>query len=208
MYKNTENIKNTILLRCNYSISQIMKYSQSIKLIVLSLVILVNFTSCTKDDMGIDGQKAAITVSLISNSNAQNNVFLEIEDVQVRVKEDGSLPNAWISLNAINAGTHNVSDLKTESELLLVDHFEIKSTFIHEIRLVLGNNNFINSNETLISLDIAENATASNLIEREFEKNHIYQVVIDIDVDNSIQFNEDENMMILNPKLYTEIRKI
>lgn len=182
-----------------------MKHLQSIKRVVLSLIILVNFTSCTKDDMNRDGQKAAITVSLKSNSTEHNKVFIDIEDVQVKTNDSSS--NTWISLNAINTGTHNVCDLRNESELLLVDHFEMNPKFIHEIRLSLGDNNFININETLISLDIAENASASNLIEREFEGNYIYQVVINIDVDESIQFNEDENAMILNPKLYTEIRK-
>ncbi|WP_405574155.1 DUF4382 domain-containing protein [Winogradskyella sp. Asnod2-B02-A] len=184
-----------------------MKHLQSLKFVVLSLIILVNFTSCTKDDMGRDTNKAAITVSLKSSTNNLNNVFLDIEDVQVKVKEDGDASNAWVSLNAINLGTHNVSDLISETELLLVDHFEINETFIYEIRLVLGDNNFINSDETLISLGLAENAVASNLIETEFERNHIYQLVINLDIDESIEFAEEENMMVLNPKLYTEIRK-
>jgi len=184
-----------------------MKHLQSLKFIVLSLLILVNFTSCTKDDMGRDANKAAITVSLKSSANHLNNVFLDIEDVQVKVKEDGDVSNAWVSLNAINLGTHNVSDLISETELLLVDHFEINQTFIYEIRLVLGDNNFVNINETLVSLDLDENASASNLIQTEFEGNHIYQLVINLDIDESIQFAEDESIMILNPKLYTEIRK-
>ncbi|WP_178987013.1 DUF4382 domain-containing protein [Winogradskyella schleiferi] len=184
-----------------------MKHLQSLKIIVLSLMILISFSSCSKDDMTRDKQNAAITVSLKSDSGILNTVFLEINDVQVRVKEDGTLPNAWISLDAINLGTHNVSNLTNASELLLVDHFEMKPTFIHEIRLVLGDQNFIDVNDTLMSIAIAEEASVSNLVKRGFEGNHMYQVVINLDIDESVSFNEDENMTILNPKLYTEIRK-
>lgn len=184
-----------------------MKHLQSLKHVALLLIFLVSYTSCTKDDMVNDGQKAAITVSLKSGSSELNNLFLEINDVQVNVKEGSETSNSWVSLNTINTGTHNVSDLSSESELLLVDHFEINPAYIHEIRLVLGDNNFIDINNTLISLEIAENASASNLIKSEFDGNHIYQIVINIDIDESIQFNDDDNMIILNPKLYTEIQK-
>ncbi|WP_179021282.1 DUF4382 domain-containing protein [Winogradskyella forsetii] len=184
-----------------------MKHLKSLKIIVLSLIILISFSSCSKDDMARDEQNAAITVSLKSDTEQLNTVFLEINDVQIKVKEDGNLPNAWISLNAINTGTHNISNLTNASELLLVEHFEMNPTFIHEIRLVLGDNNSIKINDTSTSLSIAENASVSNLVKMEFDGNHIYQVVINLDIDGSVSFNEDENTMILNPKLYTEIRK-
>lgn len=192
---------------CNYSNPQIMKHLQSVKFISIIFIILINTTSCSKDDLGRDEHKAAITVNLKSSFSEHENVFLDIADMQVKIKEDGNSPNAWVSLNTINSGTHNVSDLRGESELLLVDHFEINPTYIYEIRLVLGDNNFMNIGETLMSLDVDENASASNLVQRNFEGNHIYQILIDINVDESISFNEDENTMVLNPKLYTEIRK-
>lgn len=186
-----------------------MNQLQSIKIIVLSLVILISFASCTKDDLGRDGNKAAITVTLKSNLSEYNDVYFDIEDVQVKIKEDGGLPNAWLSLNTINTGTHNVSELRSDSELLLVDHFEVSPTYIYAVRLVLGDNNFMNINNTLVNLDItgSGNGSPSNLIKRDFEASYIYQLEINIDLDESVSFNEDENMMILNPKLYTEIRK-
>ena len=75
--------------------------------------------------------------------------------------------------------------------------------------MVLGDNNFIDVNEILVNLDVTENgnATPSNLVKTEFAGNHIYDVVINLDVDESVIFDENENMMILDPKLYTEIRK-
>ena len=84
--------------------------------------------------------------------------------MQLRVKEDDNASNAWISLNAINSGTYNIYDLNEDSELLLADNFEIESTHIYEIRLVLGDNNFIDLNNILYSLDVTDtgNSKPSN----------------------------------------------
>ena len=187
-----------------------MKHLQSLKLLLFSLIILASFTSCTKEDINNDAPLSTITVKLKSTTGELDKVYIEIEDVQLRVKENENSSNAWVSLNAINQGTYNVFDLRTDSELLLADDFEIESSFIYEIRLVLGNNNFIDLNNTLHSLDVSRlgNATPSNVMRTELIPNRFYDFVIDIDIDESVSYNEDENMMVLNPKLYTEIRQI
>ena len=210
VYKNTQNLRITVSLDCNYSISQIMKHLHPIKSLFFTLITLVCLTSCTKDDVSKDSNLAVVSVKLKSSTGELDKVYIEIEDVQLRVKDNFDTANAWVSLNAINKGTYNVYDLRGESELLLVDNFEIESTYIYEIRLVLGNNNFIDLNNTLHSLDVSTlgNATPSNLVRTELVKHRFYDFVIDIDIDKSVSFNEDENMMVLNPKLYTEIRQI
>jgi hypothetical protein len=187
-----------------------MKHLQPIKSLFFTLITLVCLTSCTKDDVSADSNLAVVSVKLKSSTGELDKVFIEIEDVQLRVKDNFDTANAWLSLNAINKGTYNAYDLREESKLLLVDNLEIESTYIYEIRLVLGNNNFIDLNNTLHSLDVSTlgNATPSNLVRTELVKNRLYHFVIDIDIDKSVSFNEDENMMVLNPKLYTEIRQI
>ncbi|NRD18796.1 DUF4382 domain-containing protein [Winogradskyella eckloniae] len=182
-----------------------MKHIQSIKSVVLFLVILVSMTSCTTEDLGRSGNKAAVSVSLRSTSTDVSEVFLDIEDVQLKVGQSPS--ESWISLNAINTGTHNISDLTEASALLLVDHIEIDPTYINEVKLVLGDNNFMNINNVLVNLERDESTIASNLVQRAFEGSYIYQLIIDIDIDQSIEFNEATNAMVLNPKLQTEIRK-
>ncbi len=83
----------------------------------------------------------------------------------------------------------------------------MKPTYIYEIRLVLGNTNFIDLNNTLYSLDVTNlgNSIPSNLVRLELVPNRFYDFVIDIDIDKSLSFNEDQNMMILDPELYTAI---
>jgi len=184
-----------------------MKHLQSIKSLFLSLIILVCFSNCTKEDVNSNQQLSSISVKLKSTVGTYNKVFVEIEDVQLKVKEDENASNAWISLNAINQGTYNIYDLRDNSELLLVNNFEIKSTYIYEIRLILGDNNFMDLDNILYSLDVTDlgNSAPSNLVKIDLNSNHIYDFVINIDIDNSVSYNEDQNMMVLDPELYTEI---
>lgn len=179
------------------------------KSFLYTIVILMCFTSCTKDDLRTNNQLSGITVKLKSTTGQFDKVYLEIEDVQFKVKEDSTEPNAWISLNTINKGTYNIFDFREDSNLLLVDNFEMKPTYIYEIRLVFGNDNFIDLNNTLHSLDVTNlgSTTPSNLVKLDLNANHLYDFVINIDIDKSISFNEEQNTLVLNAKLYTEIKQ-
>lgn len=210
VYKNTQNLRITVSLTCNYYIPQIMKHLQSIKSFYFTLIILACFTSCSKDEIGADVNLTSITVKLKSTLGELDKVYIEIEDVQFRVNENANVSDAWMSLNTINQGTYNLFDLREDSQLLLVDNFDIESTYIYEVRLVLGDNNFIDLNNVLHSLDVTDlgNATPSNLVRTQLKKNRHYDFIIDLDIDKSVSFNENENIMVLNPKLYTAIRQI
>lgn len=177
-----------------------MKYLKSL---LVTLIILVSFTSCSKDE--VDAEVTTIDVKLKSTTGELKNVFLDIIDIQFKVGVD----ETWMSLDAINLGTNKVCNLDEDSAWLLVDHMAIESTYIHEIRIILGNNNFIDINGVLTALDVSSlgNATPSNLIKTELVSNRTYEFLIDVDIDNSISFNTEENMMVLNPKIYTAIRQ-
>ncbi|WP_179333787.1 DUF4382 domain-containing protein [Winogradskyella costae] len=187
-----------------------MKHLQVFKFLVFTFILLISATSCSKDAMHDNAQLASVSVSLKSTTQDLNKVYLDIADVQIRVKQEKSVSDAWVSLNAINTGTHNVSALNEDAQLLLVNYSEIESTYVYEIRIVLDDNNFIDINETLFSLEVADkgNATPSNIVNSEFKANHMYDIVIDLDLDESISFNTSDNMMVLNAKTSTEIRDI
>ena len=171
------------------------------------LVLVLSFTSCTKDNIDDVNNATQITVKLKSSNQSLSKVYLDIEDVQIRTGENLDNTSSWKSLNTINQGVFNVSDFKEDNTLLLVDDFEVEATYVYEIRLVLGDNNFMNINSVLHSLDLG-NAKPSNLIETQLNSKRRYDMVIDIDLDESVSYNQEENMMILNPKLYTAIRQI
>lgn len=183
-----------------------MKQFQFFKALLI-LAVVLSATSCSKDDIQDNNQSTQITVKLKSSNQSSSKLYLDIEDVQIRIGENPNSTSSWVSLNTINKGVFNVSDLKENNTLLLVDDFEIKATFVYEIRLVLGDNNFMDINHVLHSLDLG-NAEPSNLIETRLNSKRRYDMVIDIDLDKSVSYNQEENIMVLNPKLYTAIRQI
>jgi len=186
-----------------------MKHLQRIKLFFLVLTLSVLVTNCSKDEMDSKNDLTGITVKLKSTVGTYDKVYIDIEDVQFRVKEDIHASNAWLSLDIINQGTYNANDLREDSELLLVNNSEIESTYIYEIRLILGDNNFMDINGVLMSLDVTElgDARPSNIVGTELITNRFYDFIIDLDIDESISFNEVQNMMVFNPKIYTAIRQ-
>ena len=183
-----------------------MKKFQFIKILFL-LTLVITMSSCAKDDIEDSTQSTQITVKLKSSNQSQSKVYFDIQGVQIRIGENPNSNSSWKSLNTINQGVFNVSDLKEDNTLMLVDDFEVEATYVYEIRLVLGNNNFMDINHVLHSLDLG-NAKPSNLIETQLNSKRRYDMVIDIDLDKSVSYNQEENIMVLNPKLYTAIRQI
>lgn len=185
---------------------QIMKQFIILKNFVF-LVLVLSFTSCTKDNIDDLNNATHITVKLKSSNQSSSKVYLDIEEVQIRKSENAENSKAWLSLNTVNQGVFNVTDFKEDNALLLVDDFEVEATYVYEIRLVLGENNFMNINNVLHSLDIG-NAKPSNLIETQLNSKRRYDMVIDIDLGESVSYDQEENIMTLNPKLYTAIRQL
>lgn len=182
----------------------------SMKSSLIILIFLSCFFNCSKDEIEVSTKLSSISVKLKSTRGEFDKVFLHIKDVQLKIKEDTNAPNAWISLNAINGGTYNIFDLIADSALLLVDNFEVKPTHIYEIRLVLGENNFIDLEQTIYNLDSTDlgNSNPSNLVNLDLVPNRFYDIIIDINIDKSLSYDEDHNVMVLNPNLYTEIRQL
>lgn len=166
--------------------------------------------SCSNDEMDTNVDVSGVSVKLKSIVGVFDKVYVDIKDVQLKVIQDDSASNAWVSLNAVNSGTYNMFDFRDDAALQLVTNSEVKSTYIYGIRLVLGDNNFVDIDNTLYSLDITNlgNSNPSNLMTMELKPNRFYDITIDMNVDRSLSFNEDENMMVLNPDLYTEIRQV
>lgn len=183
-----------------------MKQFQFIKVLIF-LTLVLTVSSCSKDNVEDDWQSTHITVKLKSSNQSASKVYLDMQGIQIRTNENAEATNAWLNLSTVNEGVFNISDFGEDTALLLVDNFEVESYYVYEIRLVLGDNNFMDINSVLHNLDLG-NATPSNLIETQLNSKRQYDMVIDIDLDKSVSYNEEENMMVLNPKLYTAIRQI
>ena len=121
-----------------------MKYCQPLLNLLIVVLLSTSFTNCSKDEINPEENVAHITVKLKSTAQTLNKVYLDIEDVQLKILEDDGASN-WLSLNAINTGVHNATDLSEDNTLLLVDDLEIEANYVEKIRLVLGDGNFMNT---------------------------------------------------------------
>ena len=111
-----------------------MKDLQPIKALIFALILSVAFTSCTKEDIKTDTTN--ITIKLKSIVGNMDKVYINIEDVQLKMN-DGNSSDDWVSLNSINRGIHNTSDLGEDNTLLLVDDLEIEAGYIHEYLVII-----------------------------------------------------------------------
>lgn len=186
-----------------------MKHLQPLKSLILFVMLSSFLASCSKDTVDSSIEVTNITVKLKSTVGQLDNVYVDIEDIALKVSNSNEEVR-WVSLGVDNSGVYNACSYSESNPLLLINNLEIDADYLHEIRLVLGDGNFINLNNVLHSLDVSNsgNANPSNLIETQLNPKRRYDVTIDINIDASIIYNESENMMVLNPQLYTAIRQI
>lgn len=186
-----------------------MNHLQLIKSFCITVLILGFFASCSKEDLENDAQLTTVSVKLKTVTGEFKKVYIDIEDVQLKVKQEENTHGTWLSLEAINKGIHNTSDLNNESALLLVDNFSVEAGHIYGIRLVLGENNFMDIGNVLYSLDVSDlgNSNPTNTVSTQLEPNKSYDFIIELNVDQSITYDESSSMMVFNPKIQTEIRQ-
>lgn len=185
-----------------------MKYLYAYKTALYSILILVFATSCSKEyDTETYENSSLVTVKLQGTRSAYSQVNLEVLAVQFRVLEDETDPNAWVTLNTVNTGVHDLTNSIDNQVITLVDFEEVPSEFIYNIKLVLGDNNTVVKNGVVYDLDIApehENASV-NILGKELISNKLYDFVIEFNLDDSIELSSEGNAN-LNPQMNTLMR--
>nr|WP_321234758.1 DUF4382 domain-containing protein [uncultured Psychroserpens sp.] len=185
-----------------------MKYLHAYKTALFSVLFLFLITSCTKEyDTETYENTSLVSVKLQGTQSTFSRVNIEILDVQFRVLDDENDPNAWISLNTINTGIHDLSDITENQVVTLVDFEEVPSEFIYNIKLVLGDHNTVVKNGIEYELNLApeyENASV-NIVEKQLVANRLYDFVIEFNLDDSIEMSTEGNAN-LNPKMNTLMR--
>jgi hypothetical protein len=152
---------------------------------VLSLASLTLFISCKKEDTG-DGN-ARLQVYLTDAPGDYEAVYIDVKDVNINIttnKDDG-----WKSLQRVNAGVYDLLRLVNDKDTILADT-EIPAGKLHEIRLVLGTENYvkIKGKAELIKLETTGvDQSGLNLNVQEYvTENRNYKIILDFDVARSI----------------------
>ena len=113
------------------------------------LLVSLVLSSCKKNE-NIDRGQARLQVSLTDDPGNYEEVLIDVQDIQIKVTGDND--GGWQSLEGVNAGTYDLLKLVNDEDTILADA-TIPSGRIHQLRLVLGSENFVRVNGTTIKLN-------------------------------------------------------
>jgi len=180
---------------------QNMRTRLIISVLILSLVSLTVLNSCKKNDAS--NGNARLQVFLTDDPGDYEAVYIDVKDVQINVTGDSS--NGWQSLQSVNAAVYDVLKLVNDDDTLLADA-NIPSGKLHQMRLVLGTENYVKVEGTsqLIKLE-TPSAQQSGLklnIQQDVVDGILYTITLDFDVAKSI-VRTGNGKYILKPTIRT-----
>lgn len=188
-----------------------MSMLQKIRTSIL-LCFLTIFLSCSTENknQNLELNKATVSVNLIGTQADFDLVNIEILDVQIKVIDDESISNCWLSLNANGKGIYNLLNLTEGSEAKLVNNLKIPAGEIYEVKLVLGDNNTIVIDGKTLPL-VMNSEHAKGLIvrtENDLKINSNYSFSINFDVKKSILKTYIKDLIILSPVLSVNLQNL
>jgi hypothetical protein len=161
------------------------------------------FTSCSKS---ISSEKARLQVFLTDDPGDYQAVYIDVKDVMINVTGDST--SGWQSLANVNRGTYDLLTLVNDRDTLLANA-DIPSGKLHQLRLVLGTENFVKVNNQMIKLE-TPSAQQSGLklnVQQNISNGLLYKIILDFDVAKSIN-KTGNNKYILKPVIRTVFESI
>jgi hypothetical protein len=174
-------------------------------LLILPLALLFTLPSCKKNETN---GTARLQVYLTDDPGDYEAVYIDVKDVQINVTGDTS--NGWQSLQSVKAGAYDLLKLVNDDDTLLTDS-NIPSGRLHQLRLVLGTENYVKVQGTnqLIKLE-APSAQQSGLklnIQQDVVDGVLYTITLDFDVAKSI-VKTGNSKYILKPTIRTILNAV
>lgn len=177
--------------------------SSAFILVIASLPVLI---SCKKNGTG-DGN-ARLQVFLTDDPGDYEAVYIDVKDVQINVT--GNDADGWQSLQGVKAAAYDLLKLVNDDDTLLTDS-NIPTGRIHQLRLVLGTENYVKIQGTsnLIKLE-TPSAQQSGLklnIQQDVQDGMLYLITLDFDVSKSI-VKTGNNKYMLKPTIRTILNAV
>lgn len=154
--------------------------------------LVMGFTSCSSNDDGGSEGTAKIAVKLTDAPGDYQHVYVEVEDVMIKTTTDGSEEEGWTSLEGVKTGVIDLLSLTGGVTELLVDT-EIEAGYLHQIRLVLGDNNTVvvkngeQEQEFALKVPSGQQSGLKVMVGEELVANAEYIFILDFDVDKSVK---------------------
>lgn len=162
--------------------------------------------SCDKNQNSSSG-KSRLQVALTDDPANYEAVNIDVRDVRINYSSDTA--NGWTSLNAVRTGNYDILRLVNGKDTLLADA-EIASGRIQQIRLVLGDNNFVKVNGQTYKLE-TPSAQQSGLkinLHQDATEGGTYKLLLDFDASRSIVTAGNSGKYILKPVIRATLEAI
>jgi hypothetical protein len=153
--------------------------------------------SCSKSDN--NNGKARLQVALTDDPGDFKAVYIDIRDVNINYSENDD--NGWQSLDGVKKGEYNLLDLVNDKDTLLADAY-INTGVVKEIRLVLGDNNYVvtNDGETVrLQTPSGQSSGVKLKLNSTVTGDILYKLVLDFDVAKSIHEAGGSGKYMLKP---------
>jgi len=170
------------------------------QLVFLGLLASISLVSCSRNSEST----ARLQVRLTDDPADYDAVNIDIRDVQINLSSEDD--KGWQSLAGVKPGLYNLLDLVNDKDTLLTEA-EIPSGRIHQIRLVLGENNSVEWHGQTIPLQ-TPSAQQSGLklnIQQDVTGGILYTLLMDFDAGRSIVQNGNLSL-ILKPVIRTALK--
>jgi len=165
----------------------------------VTLLTSISITSCQKEAKNSDSNSntARLQVSLTDDPGNYQAVFIDVQDIKINFTNDSL--SGWQSLANVNTGQYDLLRLVNDDDTVLVNA-DIPTGRVHQIRLVLGPDNFVKIDNQLIRLE-TPSAQQSGLkinIQQDVSAGILYKLLLDFDVARSI-VKTGNNKYMLKP---------
>src|SRR5215211_2239093 len=181
-----------------------MKRGKTPALLALALCSLFAVYSCSRQETS--AEKARLQVYLTDDPASYDEVLIDVDDIRINYSSDTA--SGWTSLGNVNTGTYDILRLVDDQDTILADA-EVNTGRIQQIRLVLGDSNFVKVNGQLIKLE-TPSAQQSGLklnIHQDVKAGVMYKLHLDFDAGRSIH-KTGNNKYMLKPVIRTTLEAV
>lgn len=163
----------------------------------LVLAGLCYFSSCSKNENN-SGQ-AHLQVALTDGPGDFKAVYIDVQDVNINYTDSDD--NGWQSLSGFRKGRYNLLTLVNDKDTVLADAY-IKSGTIKEIRLVLGDDNWVvthDGDSVHLQTPSGQSSGLKLKLNSDVTGDVLYKLVLDFDVAKSIHEAGAAGKFMLKP---------
>ena len=175
-------------------------------LVLAAAATVFSFYACSKNDVSSGDGKAHMQVALTDGPGNYDEVNIDVQDIRINYSNDTA--NGWVSLNGVKTGSYDILRLANGKDTVLADA-QINTGRIEQIRLILGDNNFVRVNGQTIKLQ-TPSAQQSGLklnIHQDVKEGVTYKLLMDFDASRSI-VQTGNGKYLLKPVIRTTLEAI